>query len=292
MKKLKKIGEATKIVRKSHGLTIENAVTDKLTKSSIGRLESGADIKLSTLLAWLERFETSFDELLYVANNYELSGYQAILNNVKQTYGDNQQIALKKQLNDAKWYFENESNSKRDKLNYLMLKNIVSINDKGFSLNTREKNQIIRYLMSIPNWSNYELALCGNTINAFDTKQTIKLAKELTTRSIRFQDILNNQKGIIDILINVSISLADKKEFGQAIYFKKEVEKRLSPQDMYRRTILKFSEGIIEFSSGNEAIGKRKMEQALRAFELSDSFGFVEMYQKRYDNIVKKTESL
>lgn len=291
MEKLQKIGEAAKNIRKSFELTIEESETETLKKSSLDRFEKGNDVKLSTLFAWLEKFDKSLEELLYASNNYELSGYQAILDKAKRTYGENQLIALKRQLDDAKWY-ASESKSKRDKLNYLILKNIISAHDRTFILDTREQNQIIKYLMSIQDWSNYELILCGNTINAFDIKQIVSLAKATISRSKRYQALLRNPKAIPDILINVANALVDKQDYAQATYFKNEAKKLLQPQDIYERTTIIFLEGIIEFYTGNQAVGKRKMEQALNVFEESESFGFVEMYKKKYDEIIKKSESL
>lgn len=89
------------------------------------RLEQGLDVKASTLLAWIEKFEMPFEDLLYAANNYQLTGYQAILNNVAKSYGDNQKETLKQHLRNAKWYAESESKNERDKLNYLMSRSEV-----------------------------------------------------------------------------------------------------------------------------------------------------------------------
>jgi len=89
-----------------------------------------------------------FEDLLYAANNYQLTGYQAILNNVAKSYGDNQKETLKQHLRNAKWYAESESKNERDKLNYLMLKNTVSFYDKEYNLDNKVKNQIFNYLMS------------------------------------------------------------------------------------------------------------------------------------------------
>ena len=291
MENLKKIGDSAKMIRESRGLTIENSATKKLTKSSIGRLEQGVDIKTSTLLAWIEKFEISFEELLFVANNYQLTGYQALLKKVEQTYGENREVALKKQLHDAKWYYENVGKTKRDKLNYLMLKNIISIYDAEYALDTREKNQISNHLMSILDWSNYELALCGNTINAFSGEQFIQLAKSVVSRSKRYQDVLRNPKVIHNVLINVASSLVDNEDYTQATYFRNEARKLLKPQDVYERIVLNFLDGVVEFYTNNHEVGKRKMEQALVALESSETFGFLEMYQKRFDEIVKNSKS-
>lgn len=291
MEKLQKIGKAAKNIRESFGLTINAAETDILKKSSLDRLEKGVDVKVSTLLAWIEKFDKSFEELLYAANNYELTGYLAILEKAEQAYGDNQLTALKRQLSDAKWYAD-ESKDKRDKLNYLMLKNIVSAHDRAFILDTREQNQIINYLMSISDWSSYELVLCGNTINAFDIKQIIPLAKAVISRSKRYHAILRNPKIIPKILVNVANALVDNQDYVQATYFKNEAKKLLKPQDIYDRIAIIFLEGIIEFYTGNQALGKRKMEQAINAFEESESFGLAEIYRKTHDEIIKKSESL
>jgi len=49
---------------------------------------------------------------------------------------------------------------------------------------------------------------------------------------------------------------------------------------MYERTVIIFLDGVIDFYTGNQAVGQ------------SESFGFAEMYRKKYDEIIKKTESL
>lgn len=60
----------------------------------------------------------------------------------------------------------------------------------------------------------------------------------------------------------------------------KTKQKLLKPQDMYERTVIIFLDGVIDFYTGNQAVGQ------------SESFGFAEMYRKKYDEIIKKPESL
>ena len=290
---MENFGKVARETRKSRrNLKLREFKNLDSSEATLSRFENKGSIRLDTFFKWTEIVGISAEEFFFAANGYKLTGYHDLLNKTADLREGNHKQGLKKLLSDTKWRIDYEKNvTFYDRMNYLMIKNIISNFLEEETLTTREKNKISEYLYSIEDWTNYELVLYGNTMQIFSTDEIIKLSNTVATRAARFQGVLKNKSKIAEILVNTVITLVTRKDYNNATYFRIQAEKNLDSQDSHNRLLLLFAEGTIDFYNNREMRGKEKMEYVVNAFTMIKSFGYADIYQKYYDEVTKNSEN-
>jgi len=277
-------GEIFKTLREGRNLTQSQVVGDEFTSAALSMFESGKnDITLSKFCFILKRIGVTLEEFEYIANDYDFNSFYKLLSRVSRFYNENNEYALKKILAEE----EKRISDIYSEMNYLMIKSVIGEFDKEFFLSEKEKIKISSYLISIDDWSYYQLILYGNTMKSLKTEMINTLSKELLNRSSFYKSISRNKKLIIKILINTIIIFIDKKELNYANFFKKATQELLVDEtDMYEKTIFLFAVGALDFYSGKKAEGKEKMQDAIMLFNKIESYRLAKSYQQNYEEIV------
>jgi len=285
------LGEVFKRVRKSRNLTQESVARGVISKSTLSGFENNKhDITLSNFYKIVRNTNISFQEFEYMVNDYELEGFKRTWIKAVDLYNNNEVSALKSLLKRERANQEDRSTNIYDELNYLRLKNLVSVVDEDFVLSQNERKRILSYLMSIKDWGNYELVLYGNAVRVFDTTTIKTLSTEVVTRSSFYRSISDNKRLVAKILINTINKLLECNELESAIRFQKHAQDLLDEADVFEKTIFLFISGAIDFCGGNKTTGKEKMIDAIAVFEKIGSHRLADSYQADYDKIVGSSE--
>jgi len=292
MKKLS-LGKSFRRARENRGLNQAKAGEGVIAKSTLSDFENEkTDIKSSNILGLLRNLNISFQELLYIGNDYELEGFTKIWIQAYKHYYEKNIRALRSLLQREKANLDDQNLSIiYDELNYLQLKNLVSRIDSSFALSSSEKNKVIDYLNSTKYWTYYDLALYGNILDVFDSENIQILSDKIVLRTSFFKSIPENKRLIAEVLVNTMSEFLNRGELNRAIHFQKQVENELEETDVFVRVIFLFVMGELEHYKGMSS-GREKMQAAIDIFDRIGSQRIADQYQKNYDRIIKKSENL
>lgn len=282
---MENFGEIFKALREGRNLTQNQVVGEEFTSAALSMFESGkSDITLSKFYFILKQIGVTLEEFEYIVNDYDFNSFYKLLNKAYIAYNENNDYALKKLLEKE----EKNVTGIYQEMNCLMLKNLICELNNQYCLTEKEKAKISSYLILIDDWSYYQLILYGNTIRALKTEMINTLSRELLKRSSFYKSIPRNKKLIREILINTIIILIDKKELKYAHFFKNAVQELLIDETaIYEKTIFLFVRGVLDFHSGKELEGKKKMRDAIEIFNKVESYRLAKTYQQNYDEIVE-----
>ena len=280
-------GEVLKKIRKTRGMRLIDLEGDGISYQSVSLYEQGKrEPSYRTFCALAKRTGSTLEEFQYEMNDYELDEFSSVLAESSMLFYENNIQELKKLLNEEQ--ARTDTHEYRQDFTCLMIKNTISRLDPETSLTEEEKDKIVNYLYNTKNWGYYELTLLGNTIEVFDSSTLAVLSNELISRTEYYKEIPKNKGLIIATLINALGNLIYYDDFDAAIKLKKKIEKLLEGEDLYYRTRLLFSDGMLDLSMGvNIEEAKKKMQDAILIFKLSGSLRFAEVYQASYDNAVR-----
>jgi len=284
---MRSFGNSFKKIREMRKMSQEEVSKGISSTSQVSNFENGkGDITLSKFFSMIKRMGITFEEYEHTLNNYELDEFHKMMSKIRNFYNENNDHALKELLlaEDKKEEKENIYHE----LNCLMIKNLISELDGTHQLSRKEITTLSEYFMSTEEWTYHDLILYNNTMRAFPTKTVETLTNEAIARSVFYSEIPRNKGLIIEMLINASIIFYDCNKLDRAIYFIKCIERLLEEASIYEKTLYLFVTGAMEFSSGKEEVGKKKMEDAIGVFNTVGSYHLAKSYQENYEEIVGK----
>ena len=84
---MKKYGETIRIIREQKGYTIRQIAEGILSISFLSKFERGdSDISVSYFFQILERLTLSYEEFLYVHNDFQLENFETFFDKAEQAY--------------------------------------------------------------------------------------------------------------------------------------------------------------------------------------------------------------
>lgn len=289
-KLVKMLGKGFKRARKSRGLVQADFIGKDISAGSISGVENGKqDLRSSILYKFLMKMGLTFSEFWYLANNYELDEFRKVWLKSEKLILNGDARTLKILLSQEEWKIKENPDDKYRKLNHFMLRHQAAEIVPEYKLSGNERKQILKYLMSMNDWTKYDLTLYGNTIGCFDAKMIIALSDNVVSHTSFYKEIPENKKLIATILLNTTNELLFHNELHAAIRFKNQVSDLLSEYDICEKTVFLFASGVIKFCQGDKGAGDREMQDAIDIFSKVGSSRLVQNYQKIYDNITKPT---
>ena len=288
---VKLIGNGLRKARKSRGLKQTDLIGDSMSIGSLSGIENGKqDIPASVLYSYLKKMGLTFSEFWHLANNYASDDFLKKWIKVERWVVNGNSSALAMFLQDERQKVKLNPGNKYTRLNYLMLKNFAATVDPSYALSSSSKNEISQHLMSINDWTKYDLVLFGNTINCFSPARIKELSDDLLTRTSLHKSIPENKKMIVLILISAISELLDFNELSTVLKLQMHAKSLLEDVDIYEKSIFLFASGVIEVYRGNTQEGKRIMEDVIDIFNRVESYDLARTYQEDLNKIIKKFE--
>jgi Rgg/GadR/MutR family transcriptional activator len=283
---LQHFGEIFRKIREGRNLSMKQVVGKAFTVATLSSFEKGkSELSVAKFYYILERLAITLEEFEYISNGHEFNDFYQLLNKLSMFYTESNERSMKNLLVETESKIDD--GNPQDVMTFLLVKSILSQFDVEYTLTEKETFEIADYLLSFDDWAYYQLILYSNTMKSLNLKTIDYLSKELLKRSSFYKSIPRNKKLIVEILINTTLVLAERKEFYLANFFKNTVAELLSDETMvYEKTVFLFVCGFIDFHSVKIELGMSKMQDAIGIFDKVGSHNLAKSYQEDYDEIV------
>lgn len=256
------LGETISHIRKSKNISIKNLCGDRLSRSAYTRFVNGeTDTSATNFLYFLDRLHVTFNEFMFIKNNYHLSEEKLLLLNLQEYYLKNDLV----KLNDLKKECLFLSKDSEDVYHHVYLLCSIYISRlNNYPIEKNIVNDLKKYLLSVDTWTHYEILLFNNSMFIFDI-EFIELVINKSINSIeKYKTIRDYTNESFGMLLNVmNIYLSSKKIEKANKLFQVLTNLDLSENFVKERLFLLYYEGIIKMLIYNDSEGKELVVQSI-----------------------------
>ena len=141
--------------------------------------------------------------------------------------------------------------------------------DETITLTSEEERVLHDYLFSVEIWGLYELSFFSSCSPLLSVQLLTKYTREMLRKSDFLQGVGKNRNMMYTLLLNAFMACIEIDDFTNALYFKKQIEKNFFEEnETYFRIVYLWAEGLLDSKQGRAEEGQRKMEDALRIFDM------------------------
>ena len=141
--------------------------------------------------------------------------------------------------------------------------------DETVTLTAEEERVLHDYLFSVEIWGHYELLFFSFCSPLLSVQLFTKYTREMLRKSDFLQGVGKNRNMMHTLLLNAFMACIEIDDFTNALYFKKQIEKNFFEEnETYFRIVYLWAEGLLDSKQGRAEEGQRKMEDAIRIFEM------------------------
>ena len=141
--------------------------------------------------------------------------------------------------------------------------------DETVTLTAEEERVLHDYLFSVEIWGHYELLFFSSCSPLLSVQLFTKYSREMLRKSDFLQGVGKNRNIMHTLLLNAFMACIEIDDFTNALYFKKQIEQNFFEEnETYFRIVYLWAEGLLDSKQGRVEEGQRKMEDAIRIFEM------------------------
>ncbi|RTQ90966.1 helix-turn-helix domain-containing protein [Lysinibacillus telephonicus] len=286
------IGQVIRKIRKNKNITQQQlADAINMTRPYIARIESGKNsISSDKLTEILDYCNVTYNEFFYMKNDYKIASKMNEFNYVLKLYYANKinEISIMKKGIREKY----EGNGDIFLRHLYILCHCI---ENGFELNSIKEeyiNEISDYLLSIDDWSYYELVILNNFIFLFPPSTAFLMTKNLLNRAEKFNDFNSDTKIMSYLFFNL-LEFSIKYEGYQYSRIVLEAAKKYFTESsqFFEQTLIIFYEGMIDIIDHSISKGIEKCNKAFTIFQTLGHQSIYEKYKKDLDQLINKTMS-
>jgi Rgg/GadR/MutR family transcriptional activator len=296
---MKAYGETLRQIREQKGLTMKELAEGICSISFLSKFERGeSDISLGLLTGILEKLMISFDEYLYIHNEYKLDKLEQFFKDVNTAYYESNSDHLNK--------LKRQEMKKWEKLkiptyyyNVLMIEVLESIvNQKAIDQEIDQEgiHLLSDYLFRIEVWGYYEFMLYNATMLFLNPDTVVQLSRTAYEKSIRYRMLPKVNTTTATIMMNTITKLVGPvNHFNKRLEFPAEIseffsylEKLAIPENhLFERVNLLHLQGTYEIKCGNKETGIKKFQQAIQILTDLGSFGHAKRIEDYMQQILE-----
>ncbi len=285
---MNKYGKTIRKVRKEKGYTLQQLADGILSISFLSKFERGdSDISVSYFFQILEKLSLSYEEFLFIHNDFNLDNSDTFFDKAEQAYvnRDLTQLQNLKEVYLDKW---RTINIAAYRCNTLVLDVLISIlSDKFIDAEQEALEFLFDYLFKVEVWGYYELRLYNSTMHLMPLEMVMTLSKTAYEKSVPFRGLKKVHNIIIYILLNtLTYLLGPNKYVEEYKIFLGYIDQITIPEkDLFSRNHLLYMQGIYEIKVGNREKGVKIVNKAISMFRELGSTGLV-IERKNYLKII------
>ena len=267
---MKNLGKVFKELRESRKISLRKATGGRFSVSLLSRFENGqSEISAPKLITALENIHASMEELLFLARGFHQDAYSEFRNRIVEAI-DPQDLTSLRTLYQREYQQLPFSKDKQQYiLNAILIKSYMKAIDETVTLTSEEERALHDYLFSVEIWGLYELSFFSSCSPLLSVQLLTKYTREMLRKSDFLQGVGKNRNMMYTLLLNAFMACIEIDDFTNALYFKKQIEKNFFEEnETYFRIVYLWAEGLLDSKQGRVEEGQRKMEDALRIFEM------------------------
>lgn len=276
---MRSYGEILRQIREQKGFTLKELAEGICSISFLSKFERGdSEITLGLFSRILEKLMMSFDEFLFVHNEFQPSRLEQFFKAVSLAYKQGDSVALRK-LREQEMKKWKKSGVEMYRYHVLMLDVYECIIDnKTMGEEEIQKEDIQKlsdYFFGVEVWGHYEFLLYNGTMLFLEPELVLQLSRTAYEKSIRYQEYQKVNEIIGTILMNTIIYLLGPvHHFSREIRFKDELAEfftylnklALPENKLFERANLIHLKGAYEWRLGNKEEGLATMRNATQLF--------------------------
>lgn len=281
----KTLGKTFKMIRESKGLSQKEVAEGVVSVAQLSRFERGiSDVTADVLYICLQNLNVTMDEFQSVYHNFVQPQNTFFQNDISEVYLEKNILKLEKILENCKKIEERFSNYKLYKLNTLVVKAILCQCTKQEKINKKEIQYLVDYLFSVEEWGRYELWLFTNSASVMTVSLLEIFAGEMVKRTQFYQEIPENRKLIIQMLLSVISVCIEKEHFSVVLKLLNYADRLKKPEiDFFENAVIRYYRGYYLFKMGNSD-GLATMEKCTEIMMFLDCYNVAQQMQ---DTIAK-----
>ena len=268
---MENFGAVLKDIRISKNFRLKDLACNEISESTISRFENGVTkLSINHFYILLDRLGTSFsefEELVHCYYSQKVCFWGELENAVNSS-----DIFLLQELVQK---IELRQKQEKSLCNYhIKLITEQQINRlANLPYNSSKCNELIKYLLSVDTWMEYELKLFYNSAFFMNTKTISLLYRIVIKKTRHFLKTETGARRVIPLyLFNLELLLKNNL-LDSAQFFIDDLENLLTRQGYYfEKNYLLFLRGVYHIKTNRVEIGKKECSKAMRIFkEYNDS---------------------
>lgn len=269
-KRMKNLGKVFKELRESRKISLRKATGGRFSASLLSRFENGqSEISAQKLFAALENIHANVEELLFLARDFHHDANSEFRNQLFKAVNPKDLTSLHTLYQREYQKIPFSKDKQEHILNAILIKSYMKAIDETITLTSEEERVLHDYLFSVEIWGLYELSFFSFCSPLLSVQLLTKYTREMLRKSDFLQGVGKNRNMMHTLLLNGFMACIEVDDFTNALYFKKQIEKNFFEEnETYFRIVYLWAEGLLDSKQGRVEDGQRKMEDALRIFEM------------------------
>ncbi|MCY7077888.1 helix-turn-helix domain-containing protein [Streptococcus oralis] len=268
---MENFGAVLKDIRISKNFRLKDLACNEISESTISRFENGVTkLSINHFYILLDRLGTSFsefEELVHCYYSQKVCFWGELENAVNSS-----DIFLLQELVQK---IELRQKQEKSLCNYhIKLITEQQINRlANLPYNSSKCNELIKYLLSVDTWMEYELKIFYNSVFFMNTKTISLLYRIVIKKTRHFLKTETGARRVIPLyLFNLELLLKNNL-LDSAQFFIDDLENLLTRQGYYfEKNYLLFLRSVYHIKTNRVEIGKKECSKAMRIFkEYNDS---------------------
>ena len=269
-KRMKNLGKVFKELRESRKISLRKATGGRFSASLLSRFENGqSEISAPKLFAALENIHANVEELLFLARDFHHDANSEFRNQLFKAVNPKDLTSLHTLYQREYQKIPFSKDKQEHILNSILIKSYMKAIDETITLTSEEERVLHDYLFSVEIWGLYELSFFSSCSPLLSVQLLTKYTREMLRKSDFLQGVGKNRNMMHTLLLNAFMACIEVDDFTNALYFKKQIEKNFFEEnETYFRIVYLWAEGLLDSKQGRVEDGQRKMEDAVRIFEM------------------------
>lgn len=269
-KRMKNLGKVFKELRESRKISLRKATGGRFSASLLSRFENGqSEISAQKLFAALENIHANVEELLFLARDFHHDANSEFRNQLFKAVNPKDLTSLHTLYQREYQKIPFSKDKQEHILNAILIKSYMKAIDETITLTSEEERVLHDYLFSVEIWGLYELSFFSSCSPLLSVQLLTKYTREMLRKSDFLQGVGKNRNMMHTLLLNGFMTCIEADDFTNALYFKKQIEKNFFEEnETYFRIVYLWAEGLLDSKQGRVEDGQRKMEDAVRIFEM------------------------
>ncbi|OHS88096.1 MutR family transcriptional regulator [Streptococcus sp. HMSC34B10] len=267
---MKNLGKVFKELRESRKISLRKATGGGFSASLLSRFENGkSEISAQKLFVALENIHANVEELLFLARGFHQDAYSEFRNRIFEAIDPQDLTSLRTLYQREYQQLPFSKERQQHILNAILIKSYMKAIDETVTLTSEEERVLHDYLFSVEIWGLYELLFFSSCSSLLSVQLLTKYTREMLRKSDFLQGVGKNRNIMHTLLLNAFMVCIEVDDFTNALYFKKQIEKNFFEEnETYFRIVYLWAEGLLDSKQGRAEEGQRKMEDAVRIFEM------------------------
>ena len=279
---MKNLGKVFKELRESRKISLRKATGDDFSASLLSRFENGkSEISAQKLFIALENIHANVEELLFLARGFHQEANVEFRNRLFEAVDPQDLTALRILYQRECQQIPFSKDKQQHILNAILIKSYMKTIDDTVLLTSEEERALHDSLFSVDIWGHYELSFFSSCSPLLSVALFTKYTREMVRKSDFLMEMSGNRNIFHTMLLNGFLASIECEDFTNALYFKRVIKENFYREnETYFRIVYLWAEGLFDTKQGRIEEGRKKMEDAVRVFEIIGCSKSADYYKK------------